>query len=168
MLGSPALPRPKVLFMTTLTWDDIKMCIYDTKEEVVQTSIHPETNQPMWVDKTTEEYLRENHSYKLMPLREAVELVEKANRIKYKAGVLFPVTEEQYWEALECLPPSRVTNDERGKTWHMSETTTGTLATWYISLHGLKPTPRYSVTECVFTKHDDLIKLAQGAFKNAS
>ena len=75
---------------------------------------------------------------------------------------------EQYWEALECLPPSRVTNDERGKTWHMSETTTGTLATWYITLHGLKPTPRYSVTECVFTKHDDLIKLAQGAFKNAS
>ena len=58
--------------MTTLTWDDIKMCIYDTKEEVVQTSIHPETNQPMWVDKTTEEYLKENlytFYLKLMPLQ---------------------------------------------------------------------------------------------------
>ena len=152
-----------------ISLDDIKQCIFDTAENVVSTTIHPQTNRPMWVDKTTEEYLKENPSYKLMPLDEAAKLIEKADRIKYNAGVLFPVTEEQYWEALECLPPERCTKDERGFTWHMSELTTGSLATWYITLFGLEPKPYYCVTECIFeATHNKLIELAQGAFKNAA
>lgn len=64
------------------------------------------------------------------------------------------ITEEDWWEAFECLPPMRYTNFDDGSYFFVSECYTADLYAFYVKLDG----KHYYGLRSKYKKHEELMQ----------
>jgi hypothetical protein len=81
-------------------------------------------------DLTVDEYLATHEGFKCLPIDEAIKHIHDTESIKL-IGSWVEITEDQYMEALECLPPQKWLTVDRVNIFRMSEYTTGNITAHY-------------------------------------
>lgn len=105
---------------------------------------------------TLDEMLAEYPGSEIIPLDDAVQLIQAASRAHYCKGWK-EIDEEKFWFALEVLPPCKWVNNSSSEAFHISERLTGSLVDWYARIG-----KRY------FTKTDDCTLTAEAVIASAA
>lgn len=87
------------------------------------------------VDLTVEEYLLENPGFRVESWENVKNLIE-ALQDKHLIGQFTEISEEDYDEALECLPPQKWETVDGVNIFRMSEYTTGNITCHYTRYNG--------------------------------
>jgi hypothetical protein len=144
---------------------------YDSKEGTVNTvclcdsfeNLKDET-RVAWVKENKKEYQEKHPELELMSFGKALELAQKADRKKYKAGIVKEITEDIFDEMLNILPPSAWVCHSTNESFRICEDLTGELSNFYIRVFdGEFPNHKerfFTVVMPKFTKHNQLISIA--------
>jgi len=144
---------------------------YDSKESRINTvclcdsfeNLKDET-KVAYVEETKKEYQEKHPKLELISFGKALELSQKADRKKYKAGIVKEITEERFDEMLNVLPPDNWINYSTNESFRISEDLTGELSNFYIRVFdGEFPKHKerfFTVVMPKFTKHNQLISIA--------
>lgn len=124
-------------------------------------SMSSKEGTPQYVDymenpTTLEQYKEMKENPNLIALE--WEDFEKNYYIPYldnKCGEFKEETEEQYWDALECLPPKRWTKMEGGEFFFLGECYTADLYSCHVKIDG----KYYTALRSIYTKSEDIINL---------
>jgi len=136
---------------------DFLAVVYVDGETTIET-ILAKTGRSMYGRKTVSE-IRASHVGKtvsVLPIFQAMERVEAAQKAKY-CNPLAEITEDQFLEALNCLPPE---NWKRGDGWEafrMSEYTCGRIATHFLMVGDRYFSKSVAISSSVY---DDMMKEA--------
>ena len=126
------------------------VCICDSFENL------KDDTKVAYVEETKKEYQKKYPKLELMSFSKALELSQKADRKKYKAGIVKEIKEDRFHEMLNILPPS--------ESFRISEDLTGELSNFYIRVFdGEFPNHKerfFTVVMPKFTKHNQLISMA--------
>jgi len=144
---------------------------YDSKESRINTvclcdsfkNLKDDT-KVAYVEETKKEYQEKYPELELISFSKALELSQKADRKKYKAGIVKEITEERFDEMLNVLPPDNWINYSTNESFRISEDLTGELSNFYIRVFdGEFPKHKerfFTVVMPKFTKHNQLISIA--------
>ena len=108
---------------------------YDSKENRINTvclcdsfkNLKDDT-KVAWVKETKKEYQKKYPKLELMSFSKALELSQKADRKKYKAGIVKEIKEDRFHEMLNILPPSAWICNSTNESFRISEDLTGELS----------------------------------------
>jgi len=144
---------------------------YDSKENRINTvclcdsfeNLKDET-KVAYVEENKKEYQAKHPELELMSFGKALELSQKADRKKYKAGIVKEITEDRFNEMLNVLPPDNWINYSTNESFRICEDLTGELSNFYIRVFdGEFPKHKerfFTVVMPKFTKHNQLISMA--------
>lgn len=100
-----------------------------------------------------------NNARKEYPGAEIVPMDYALERINEKLKEIYPmlqpkeITEEQFYEMFECLPPMQLKKDKAGWSFKMSEMTCGDITQGYVC----KGDKYYSMNCRIKTKHEEML-----------
>ncbi len=103
----------------------ITSCYYDEPTHTTVDVINPKTGLGLYGKHTLEETRAKYPAAKVITLDEAVELTDA-----YWSEPFALVTETQWNEAFECLPPERYFGIIEGQAFASPERTSGSITTW--------------------------------------
>lgn len=89
----------------------------------------------------------------LVPFDYALERINEATKEKYPMLNPQEITEEQFYEMFECLPPMHLETSENGMSFKMSEMTFCDITNGYVK----KNNKYYSMNCRTKTKHNEMI-----------
>lgn len=136
--------------------------IYQRGEDHIQNSAHTADDGTLWAaytEITAAEYCAQKNAerepgepeYEVIPFDEAMPLIEAAQRAKYLSDWK-EITEEEWNDALEVLPPENWRTVAGVEIFRMMEYLTGTITGHYARLG-----ERYFVANrCAKTRYDDI------------
>ena len=134
------------------------VCICDSFENL------KDETKVAWVKETKKEYQKKYPKLELMSFSKALELSQKADRKKYKAGIVKEIKEDRFHEMLNVLPPSAWVCHSTNESFRICEDLTGELSNFYIRVFdGDFPNHKerfFAVVMPKFTKHNQLISMA--------
>jgi len=144
---------------------------YDSKEGRVNTvclcdsfeNLKDET-KVAYVKETKKEYQEKHPELELISFGKALELSQKADRKKYKAGVVEEIEEDRFDEMLNVLPPDNWINSSTNESFRICEDLTGELSNFYMRVFdGEFPNHKerfFTVVMPRDTQHNRLISMA--------
>lgn len=136
--------------------------IYQRGKDHIQNSAHTAPDGTLWAaytEITAEQYCAEKNAakapeepeYEIMPFDEAMPLIEAAQRAKYERDWT-EITKQEWWDALEVLPPQKWRTVAGVEIFRMCEYLTGTITAHYARLDD-----RYFVANrCASTSYEEI------------
>jgi len=130
-----------------------KLCFYEKDALTIVDSVQDGTDHGFYSGETLEEVRKRYPNAEIVPLDYAIEQINE--RKKEVDPLLCPVeiTEEQYWDALEALPPMHMANGEGWTTFKMSELTFMDVTSGYVNKGG----KYYNMNVLVKTKPEEML-----------
>lgn len=118
----------------TLTMSDIKEVFFNTATGQTQDAVHPITGNGLWSGLSQQELEeRDEATIERLPIDEAVERQQQADRIRYCKAPK-PVSAERAQEMLEVLPPYRWQHCGNVEMFAVGEALCGSLMTWFVRI----------------------------------
>jgi len=127
---------------------DCTTCFYSADSNAIIDVIRPDTGLSWFAADNLESMRQRYPDAIVMDIGTAAELKET----QFKSDVI-EITEAQYWEMLECLPPMDYSTFNGWSSFKMSELTCGNITGIYAT-NGEK---FYHFSDSQFTKHQDII-----------
>lgn len=93
----------------------------------------------------------------IVPLDFAIERINEALKEKYPMLVPIEITEEQFYDMFECLPPMQYVHGQKAMTFKMSEMTFGDITQGYV--HMEESNKYYTMTVRLKTTHDEMVNV---------
>jgi len=139
-------------------------CIYQPGKTHIETACLAEEGETLkspYTGKLFENMLRElnerrevgSPEFQIMPLDEAFPMMEEARKSEY-CGDWREITEDEWWGALEVLPPEKWQNVRGVEIFRMCEYLSGNITAHYAKLRGKFFARNCSTSE----KYEDLAK----------
>lgn len=129
------------------------LCVYVEGQTSIVDTVDNKTGLTIIFGRSIGEKLLEYPGAEIVPLDYAIERINE--RLKEVYPMLQPkeISEEQFYEMFECLPPMHLNTTDRGMSFKMSEMTTGDITQGYVK----KNSKYYSMNCRIKTKHEEMI-----------
>ena len=139
--------------VNTMKYSDSTHCYMIPSETCIIDAINPETGKT-WINGNTEsEVLAKNPTAIKLDFETAAKDISDAMHAEYCNGPK-EITKDQWFYALEVLPPVDWRGDFNTESFKMSERLCGNITAIYCRI-GSK---YYETNESIYTKHEDIVK----------
>lgn len=130
-----------------------ELAFYEEGSLSIVDTLNNETGMGTCFGETVEQVRKRYPKAEIVPFDFALERINEATKEVYPMLNPIEITEEQYWDALECLPPMQWKKTEEGESFKMSELTFMDITACYVKKNG----KYYSMNGRVKTKHEELL-----------
>jgi hypothetical protein len=134
-----------------------QLAFYVEKELSIIDTLSNKTGRGTCSNETIEEVIKRYPNAEIVPFDYAINCIEEAAKEKFNLLNPVEITEGQYYEMLECLPPEQYKSTEEGTSFKISERTFGNITACFVH----KNSKYYEVMARTHTKHEELLAVCR-------
>lgn len=126
---------------------------YEAGSISIVDTLNGDTGKSTCMNETLEQVRLRYPNARIVSFDTALEQIREKEKEVYPMLQPIEITEEQYYEMFECLPPMQYKSTQAGSSFKMSEMTRGDITSGYVCKNG-----KYYNMNCrVKTSHEEMV-----------
>jgi len=113
-----------------------KLCFYESGSLSIIDTIKEGTDKSFYMNESLEQIKTRYPKAEIVPFDYAIEQINEAKKDAFPLLQPVEITEDQWYDALECLPPMQMQRGQEGTTFKMSELIFMDVTSGYVAKKG--------------------------------